>query len=68
MSTHYTDIFMTRFPILYLGTFVVSTWIFYQKLKSQMESDNAGRLDTFTQIDNRLGFDINQLRFYLSPY
>lgn len=58
MSIHYSDIFMTRFPLLYLGTFFVSTWIFYQKQRSQMLSDRAGRMDALTQVDNRLGFDL----------
>lgn len=58
MGAHYTDIFMTRFPILYFGTFFVSTWIFYQKQKSQMLSDRAGRMDALTQVDNRLGYDL----------
>lgn len=58
MSAHYTDIFMTRFPLLYMGTFLVSSWIFYQKQKNQMNSDNFGRKDPLTQIDNRLGFNL----------
>lgn len=58
MDAFYTEIFMTRFPILYLGTFTVSTWIFYQKLKMQMLSDTVGRIDPSTLIDNRLGYDL----------
>lgn len=60
MSAHYTEIFMIRFPILYFATFVVSVWIFYQKLKSHMLSDNAGRRDALTNIDNRLGYELKR--------
>lgn len=58
MGEHYTQIFMTRFPILYFGTFMVSTWIIYQTLKSKQMSDVVGRTDALTKIDNRLGFNL----------
>lgn len=58
MGVFYTEIFMTRFPLLYMGTFMVSTWIFFQKLKMQMLSDTIGRKDSLTLIDNRLGYDL----------
>lgn len=56
-SHHYSEIFMIRYPILYMSILVVATWMYYQKLAGHKLSEEAGRIDAITGVDNRLGFN-----------
>lgn len=64
-SAHYSEIFMNRYPILYMSNLVVATWMYYQRIASHMLSEQAGRTDAITGVDNRLGFN-NKLSGLLS--
>lgn len=64
-TDYYSEIFMNRYPVLYMSNFVAATWMYYQRTASHILSEKAGLIDSITGIDNRLGFN-NKLETLLS--